>query len=125
VEESVLVQAALAGIELDRHYDTLTFELAAVFHPDKYFRKRLGSFKAKMEAVFGKVTMAHDVLTDREKRTEYDAYLNDQQSTRGIEALLNDALEYSKKNPAIDPLLEAAGIKPKSGAAITNKPGSK
>ena len=37
-------------------------------------------------------------------------------------------LEYSKKNPAIDPLLEAAGFKPKTGpaaATATNKPASK
>ena len=40
-------------------------------------------------------------------------------------ALAADALEYSKKNAAIDPILEAANLKPKSGAASTNKPGTK
>jgi hypothetical protein len=29
-----------------------------------------------------------------------------------INALANDAVEYSKKNPAIDPILESAGLKP-------------
>ncbi len=42
-----------------------------------------------------------------------------------MSALANDALEYSKKNPAIDPILEAAGIKPKTASAATNKPASK
>ena len=45
-----------------------------------------------------------------------------------ILSLGNDALEYSKKNAAIDPLLEAAGFKPKAGSAAataTNKPASK
>jgi Na+-transporting NADH:ubiquinone oxidoreductase subunit NqrC len=40
-------------------------------------------------------------------------------------ALINDTLEYSKKNPSIDPILEAAGFKPKAGAPQTPKPGSK
>ncbi len=34
-----------------------------------------------------------------------------------IGALATETMEYSKKNPAIDPILEAAGIKPKLGAA--------
>ena len=43
-----------------------------------------------------------------------------------IPALANDAVEYSKKNPAIDPILEAAGVKPPKTAAVpTAKPGTK
>jgi hypothetical protein len=41
-------------------------------------------------------------------------------------ALAGDALEYSKKNPSIDPILEAAGVKPpKTAAAPDAKPGTK
>ena len=32
-----------------------------------------------------------------------------------IQQLAMDAVEYSKKNPEIDPLLQAAGLKPKPG----------
>ncbi len=32
-------------------------------------------------------------------------------------ALVNDAIEYGKKNPAIDPILESAGFKPKTATA--------
>jgi hypothetical protein len=39
-------------------------------------------------------------------------------------ALINDAIEYSKKNQAIDPLLEAIGAKAKTTPA-TNKPAGK
>ncbi len=40
--------------------------------------------------------------------------------------LANDVLEYSKKNPAIDPILEAAGFKPtKTNASTGAKPASK
>jgi hypothetical protein len=43
-----------------------------------------------------------------------------------IAAVANDAIEYSKRNAAIDPILEAAGIKPKtSAAALTNKAAAK
>jgi hypothetical protein len=50
-------------------------------------------------------------------------FINGRQAA--MNALLNDALEYSKKNPQIDPILEAAGLKPRAGAAATNKPASK
>lgn len=39
--------------------------------------------------------------------------------------LAGEAVEYSKKNPAIDPLLESLGIKQRSNAAATNKPAGK
>ncbi len=68
------------------------YDAASAFHPDRYFRKRLGAYKPKMEAIFSRVTVAHDVLTDREKRAEYDAYLGDRITSRGIEDLLRDGL---------------------------------
>jgi len=40
--------------------------------------------------------------------------------------LANDALEYSKKNPAIDPILESVGLKPaKTGTPAATKPATK
>jgi hypothetical protein len=43
-----------------------------------------------------------------------------------IQALANDVVEYSKKNPAIDPILESVNLKPKSGTATNNsKPAGK
>jgi len=62
------------------------YELASVHHPDRFFRKRLGSFKQKMEAVFSRVTEAHDTLTDKAKRAEYDAYLGAQTQAKELEA---------------------------------------
>ncbi len=67
------------------------FELAAHFHPDKHFRKKLGAFKQKMEIIFGRVTEAHDTLTSKEKRPEYDQYLEVQEQARGIEAMMANA----------------------------------
>lgn len=44
-----------------------------------------------------------------------------------ISALATDALEYSKKNQAIDPILEAAGVKAgkTSSAPVAPKPAGK
>jgi hypothetical protein len=39
-------------------------------------------------------------------------------------SLVNDTMEYSKKDPSVDPILEAVGFKPRA-AAITNKPPAK
>src|SRR5262249_43042541 len=64
---------ALLGVARDADKKAVKrayFELAGAFHPDRFFRKRLGSFKPKMEAIFGRVTIAHDVLTDKEQRVE-------------------------------------------------------
>jgi hypothetical protein len=73
------------------------FELAAVFHPDRYFKKDLGKFKAKMEVLFARITEAHDTLIDKEKRAEYDAYLAEVATTRGMEAMLERAMAESAR----------------------------
>lgn len=67
------------------------FDLAKVFHPDTMFRRRLGSYKPKMEAVFNRLTEAYEVLSKKEGRAEYDAYLALTQSTREAEDVLLEA----------------------------------
>ena len=54
---------------------------APAFHPDRYFGKRLGSLGPKMQAVFIRLTLAHDTLLADEKRAEYDAELPNEAST--------------------------------------------
>jgi curved DNA-binding protein CbpA len=79
---------ALLGIEenVDRKaIKRAYYEHAAAFHPDRYFRKKLGSFKVRLEAVFAKLTLAHDTLSDKQTRSEYDAYLSEQRIARAIE----------------------------------------
>jgi tetratricopeptide (TPR) repeat protein len=58
------------------------FEIVNVFHPDRYFGKKLGSFKPKLERVFARLTEAHDALTRSGPRAEYDAYLASLDKTR-------------------------------------------
>jgi curved DNA-binding protein CbpA len=73
------------------------FDLAAKLHPDKYFRKRLGTFKHRMEAVFGRITLAQDTLTNADRRAEYDEYVEERLRTRGMEDLLAAAMAEAKR----------------------------
>ncbi len=72
------------------------FELASVMHPDRYFKKNLGSFKPKVEALFDRITEAHDTLVDASKRLAYGAYLDEVATTMGMEALLARAVEEAQ-----------------------------
>lgn len=64
------------------------YVIAPEVHPDRFFRKRLGSYKAKIEALFTRMTLAHDVLTNKQRRAEYDEYLAQTQKNRTMAALL-------------------------------------
>jgi curved DNA-binding protein CbpA len=93
----------LLGVERDADRKALKrayFELASKLHPDRYFRKKLGSFKLRMEAIFSRMTQAHDTLGNPQKRQEYDAYLDEQRRSRGIEELLEDALAEVRRAEA-------------------------
>lgn len=72
------------------------YEVAAAVHPDKFFRKNIGAFKTKMEAVFHHLTSAHDVLTDKVKRAEYDAYL----ATVGETQQMEEAIAHAAQEAA-------------------------
>lgn len=71
------------------------YGLAATFHTDRHFGKELGTFKSKMEQIFGRITQAHDTLANRQRRAEYDAYLVDRDRTKAFERYLagEDAFE--------------------------------
>jgi tetratricopeptide (TPR) repeat protein len=46
-------------------------EAAKVFHPDRYAGKKLGSYRARLERVFRRVTEARDALADETRRAAY------------------------------------------------------
>jgi len=124
----------LLGVERTAEKQTIRrayFERAAVFHPDKHFRKELGSFKLKMEAIFGRLTQAYDTLRSRDGRAEYDSYLIDLDRTKGIEAMLREAMEEAKRAEedvlrgatvpaAAPPLIDGSALMPSTpGTAFT------
>lgn len=47
------------------------YELSRKFHPDRYFGKNLGGFRARIDRIFRKLTQAQDTLTDDAKRAAY------------------------------------------------------
>jgi len=49
----------------------------------------------------------------------------DQAYQNRVTALVSDALEYSKKNPGIDPILQSIGAKPGAAAAPMGKTGNR
>ena len=57
------------------------------------------------------------VSKTREIRQSQMMLMNINARRQAIGALAGDVLEYSKTHPAIDPVLEATGLKPKPGAA--------
>ncbi|MFO0755437.1 MAG: DnaJ domain-containing protein [Byssovorax sp.] len=65
------------------------YAIAPEYHPDRFFRKQLGGYKAKIEAIFARVTLAHDVLSSRQRREEYDAYLEQTNRNRSMSAVLD------------------------------------
>lgn len=51
------------------------FALASKYHPDRFFKKKLGPMRASIERIFHRLTEAHDVLTDAARREQYDKTL--------------------------------------------------
>lgn len=49
------------------------FTVSKRYHPDGYFGKRLGGYRARLEALFVRAKKAHDVLVDDEQRKQYAA----------------------------------------------------
>jgi tetratricopeptide (TPR) repeat protein len=48
------------------------FERSKEWHPDRFRKPNLGSFKRMLEAIFKKIQEAHSTLSDDETRTKYD-----------------------------------------------------
>lgn len=83
------------------------FELVNVFHPDRYYRKNLGSFKTKLEKVFSQLTVAHDTLTRAATREEYDAYLAAQTASSDLDRALTDTSAAEAEIARIEQQIEA------------------
>lgn len=62
---------------------TAYFDLMNLYHADKYYGKKLGSFAPKLQQIVQTLTKASDTLSRKKTRAEYDAYLASRQSTLG------------------------------------------
>ena len=85
-DQQMAIDLAFDGIENKTFYEILLlprtaddkaikrsyYRLSKEYHPDKFYRKRLGPFKEKLEVIFNKVNEAYRVLSDSEARDDYD-----------------------------------------------------
>jgi curved DNA-binding protein CbpA len=86
------------------------YAIAPEFHPDRFFRKNLGAFKPKIEAIFNRVTIAHDILTAKDRRAEYDAYLAQTQKNRVMAAIIEQTPRDVARAPVEVAIAEPASI---------------
>jgi curved DNA-binding protein CbpA/predicted transcriptional regulator len=69
---------AALGVERDADAKALRrafHKLAAQYHPDRFFGKRLGSFRGTVDRIFMRLTLAYDTLSKKDTRDAYDATL--------------------------------------------------
>jgi DnaJ-class molecular chaperone len=79
------------------------------YHPDRYFGKRLGSYKRKLEAIFVRMTEAHDVLCTPERRAQYDAALRKNRMSL-VDAMLDEVSREMEGAEEASRREEASGV---------------
>lgn len=65
----------LLGVDIDTPLTEVRrryLELSKAFHPDAFFRKRLGSYLPKVEAIFHRLSLAWETLSDPTRRMAYE-----------------------------------------------------
>jgi curved DNA-binding protein CbpA len=82
-------------LELDQGADRKAvkkayFACIGTFHPDRYYKRKIGHFTRKIERIFQRLTEAHDTLSDPNARKEYEQYLAAQRRTRALDTELQD-----------------------------------
>lgn len=53
------------------------FRLAGMVHPDRFFNKKVGRYKAMIDAIFARVSEAHETLRAADTRAQYDEALDE------------------------------------------------
>lgn len=100
--------------QIKRNYYAVSKE----YHPDRYFRRQLGTYKDKLEGIFDLITRAYNTLNDDALRAAYDRNLIEESQRQrpveheiSIEAALGGRVQPSK--PAA-PSSQAAPAAPPS-----------
>ena len=135
VDRKRLILETFASLDKTDHYRILDvphdadkkaiknayFRVVANFHPDRYFGKKLGSYKQKLESIFKRLTEAHDTLTRKEPRAEYDRYLENQRATKALDEIVDDEAHSKQLDEVKREIEEEAslGTGPASSPAAT------
>jgi hypothetical protein len=103
------------GVARDAEKKTIKrayFALAAEAHPDRFFGKKIGAGRARVELVFRRITEAHDALTDPQMRRHYDARLPPlpkapapppRKTSKGMKAVSRRMAAVKAETPAAEP----------------------
>lgn len=59
------------------------YALSRHWHPDRFFRREVGDYAPKIEAIFSAITLAYQTLSDARKRERYDQERMEQESPQG------------------------------------------
>jgi tetratricopeptide (TPR) repeat protein len=66
---------ALLGVPADADLRTIKrafFALSKEYHPDRYFRRRIGSYGPRLERIFKRIALAYELLADPAARAEIE-----------------------------------------------------
>lgn len=101
------------GLEATEFYDLLSLErgctdkdiqrayrkISMRYHPDRFFGKELGTYTAKLEAIFRHITNVVEYLTDEGERAAYEETLADDEPEPADEAPSSEELEPIRRRP--------------------------
>ena len=111
----------MLGVETGADAKTLQrayFRVSKQFHPDRYYGKRLGPFKARLEEIFSRISQAYEFLQDAKRRSAYATQIEaerqrqDEASRRAAE----DGAERAETRPSRAEPAEAADKAVKAGS---------
>lgn len=107
----------LFGVETDasrKEIRSSYFVLSKRYHPDLFFRKDAGEFATMVEVIFKTVTKAYQVLSNKNKRREYDQLLAEQSgAVEGVGQAESDPEE--RRRMAVQLLIQRASKRENEG----------
>ena len=102
----------LLGVPADADGRTIRkayFKMSKRFHPDRYFRKEVGELRAMVEAIFKRVNLANQTLSNADRRSAYDRELEQSSAASESEATAVSAgKDPRKREMAVQLLLKRA-----------------
>lgn len=118
---------AILGVEREAEKKAVKhayFALASKFHPDRFFKKKLGHARPILERVFARITQAHDVLTDPARRQAYDASLPPRtvRSSKESASLRTSKAPPSSARPSKAPSKNPPSIRASKGPPASARP---
>ena len=120
-----------ARIEVDNYYALLGIErhatraeirsaflrVAPLFHPDRYYMRRLGEYREKMLRVFAALGLARDTLENDATRADYDCRLGPSTMPKVAAAVPSTLPDIRAAAPATDPPGAGASSPPSRAAS--------